>query len=93
MKKRFVILNTRAKLPLNSTVLYSFLLYYFKVNDLYWDIFITLFAIIWIVCIYAIWTQEVIDLNTEEKEINKKLAQSKFAKKLLEIINKSKEEL
>ena len=77
MKKRTVITNTPVRLPLQSTVLYSFLLWYFEVNPVWWGIFGTLYTILWIVALLAKFSEERIDLDKEEPK--KEPAKSKFA--------------
>ena len=67
MKKTKVIKNIPNKLPLTSTVLYTFLLYYFDVNGIVWGIFGTIYAIYWILVIVIIYNQERIDLFNEEE--------------------------
>ena len=62
MKKTKVIKNTRIRLPFQSTILYSFLLYYFDVNDIVWVIFGTLYTIFWIIAIIIKVQEEEIDL-------------------------------
>lgn len=87
MKKHFVISNIPIKLPIQSTILYTFLLYYFKVPGLVWGIFITLYLIYWIIIIIAIWNQIKIDLNSDELDKNKEM-KSKFAQRLQNLIDK-----
>jgi len=83
MKKKTVISNLPARLPIQSTILYSFLLYYFKVDSLYWGIFITLYSLLWIVVIIAKCYEERIDLD-DDKKIS--AGKSKFAERLAEIV-------
>ncbi len=70
MIPKYVVKNVPTKLPITSTVLYSFLLYYFNVDNIWWGIFITLYSIYWIVSVYAIIKQEGIDVfkKWEEEE-------------------------
>lgn len=82
MKKRTVITNTPIKLPINTTMLYAFLLYYFKVDDLYCGIAITIAAIYWIAAIAAKWNEEQIDLFDEKTDNEKQPKKSAFAEKL-----------
>ena len=65
MKKRYVIQNTPIKFPFVSTVLYSFLLYYFEVNPILWGVFITLYSIYWIICIMAKINEVSVDLTDD----------------------------
>lgn len=67
MKKIKVIKNIPARLPISTTVLYSFLMYYFNVDNLWWGVFITVFVIYWAISIWIVYAQEKIDLF-EEKE-------------------------
>lgn len=82
MKKRFVISNIQKGLPINSTILYTFLLYYFQVDGLYWGIFITLFTLYWISRIYTIATEERIDLNKQNLNDEKRVFRSKLMQAL-----------
>ena len=50
------------RLPFQSTILYSFLLYYFDVNNIIWGIFGTIYVIYWILVIVIKWEEERIDL-------------------------------
>lgn len=81
MKKKLVITNVPSTLPVNSTILYSFLLYYFNVDDLYWGIFITLFSIYWILVIIVKSNEVNIDLNE-----NKNLSSSNFKEKIQSMV-------
>ena len=84
MKKPIVISksNLPTTLPLHSTVFYSFLLYYFKVDGIYWGVFITLCCILWIVSFYRWYLQEEIKLDDDVKIKSDK---SNFAQKLEEL--------
>ncbi len=82
MKKRFVISNTPVKFPIQSTILYTFLLYHFQVSGIWWGIFITLYSIYWIIAIVAKWNEESIDLNSDKLDEKKKAVESKFAQRL-----------
>lgn len=81
MKKKLVITNVPSKLPVNSTILYSFLLYYFNVDGLYWGIFITLFSIYWILVFIVKFNEVNIDLNENEN-----LSSSNFKEKIQNMI-------
>lgn len=81
MKKKLVITNVPSRLPVNSTILYSFLLYYFNVDDLYWGIFITLFSIYWILVFIVKFNEVNIDLNENEN-----LSSSNFKEKIQNMI-------
>jgi len=81
MKKKLVITNVPTRYPINSTILYSFLLYYFNVDDLYWGIFITLFSIYWILVIIVKSNEVNIDLNE-----NKNLSSSNFKEKIQSMV-------
>ena len=87
MKKRFVISNTPVKFPVQSTILYTFLLYHFQVSGIWWGIFITLYSLLWIIEIVAKWNEERIDLNSDKLDEKKKAVESKFAQRLQKIIN------
>ncbi len=81
MKKRKIITNLPIRLPIASTILYSFLLYHFDVDRIWWGIFISIYAIYWIVVIAGKFNEEKIDLF-ESKESNKIQKKSKFQDKL-----------
>jgi hypothetical protein len=87
MKKRFVISNTPVKFPIQSTILYTFLLYYFQVSEIWWGIFITLYSLYWIIVIVAKWNEESIDLNSDKLDEKKKVVESKFAQRLQKLMN------
>ena len=72
MKKRFVISNTPVKFPIQSTILYTFLLHHFQVSGIWWGIFITIYSIYWIIAIVAKWNEESIDLNSDKMDEKKK---------------------
>mgnify|MGYP000853028413 CR=1 FL=1 len=88
MKKRFVISNTPVKFPIQSTILYTFLLYHFQGSGIWWGIFITLYSLYWIIAIVAKWNEESIDLNSDKLDEKKKAVESKFAQRLQELMNK-----
>ena len=90
MKKRFVIANTPVKLPIQSTILYTFLLYHFQVSGIWWGVFITLYSIFWIIVIVAKWNEEKIDLNDEKTDNDKKVVRSKFAERLQKLMDERK---
>ena len=81
MKKKLVITNVPTRYPINSTILYSFLLYYFNVDDLYWGIFITLFSIYWILVFIVKFNEVNIDLNENEN-----LSSSNFKEKIQSMV-------
>jgi predicted membrane protein len=87
MKKRFVISNTPVKFPIQSTILYTFLLYHFQVSGIWWGIFITLYSLYWIIAIVAKWNEESIDLNSDKLDEKKKVVESKFAQRLQKLMN------
>lgn len=90
MKKTKVISNLPVRLPILSTVLYTFLLHYFNVDNLWWGIFIAVYSIYWIVVISVIWTQERIDIFKEgEDGINIGKTKS-FAERLKEKLDAKK---
>lgn len=86
MKKHFVITSLPVRLPFQSTILYSFLLYYFKVDSLYWGIFITLYSILWIIAIVVKCNEIKVDLNATKDDEKKIVKQSKFQDKLNELM-------
>jgi len=83
--KRFVISNIPIKLPFQSTILYTFLLYYFQVSGIFWGIFITIYTIYWIIAIIAKIMENKIDLNStdlDEIDEKNKVIRAKFGQKL-----------
>ena len=86
MKKKLVITNVPTRYPINSTILYSFLLYYFNVDDLYWGIFITLFSIYWILVFIVKFNEVNIDLNENEN-----LSSSNFKEKIQNMIKENQD--
>ena len=90
MKKRFVIANTPVKLPIQSTILYTFLLYHFQVSGIWWGVFITLYSLLWIIAIVAKWNEEKIDFNDEKIDNDKKVVRSKFAERLQKLMDERK---
>ena len=74
-KKYFYIKGKEVMFPVNSTITYSFLLYYFQINGLFLGIFITFYSIYWIGCIYAMSIQK--PLIIEEDEHGFKLIEKK----------------
>ena len=87
MKKRFVISNTPVKFPIQSTILYTFLLYHFQVSGIWWGIFITIYSLNWMITIVAKWNEESIDLNSDKLDEKKKAVESKFAQRLQKLMN------
>jgi predicted membrane protein len=90
MKKRFVIANTPVKLPIQSTILYTFLLHHFQVSGIWWGVFITLYSLIWIIVIVAKFNEEKIDFNEEKIDNDKKIVRSKFAERLQKLMDERK---
>jgi len=86
MKKRFVITNLPIRLPFQSTIMWSFLLHYFNVDNLYWGIFITFYSILWIVAIAIKFNEIKVDLNSTDDDKKKVLNKSKFQDRLNEMI-------
>ena len=90
MNKRFVITNTPVKLPIQSTILYTFLLYHFQVSGIWWGVFITLYSLLWIIVIVAKWNEEKIDFNDDKIDSDKKIVRSKFAQRLQKLMDERK---
>lgn len=65
-----------AKLPLNSTVLATFLMYYFQAETWQWIVFTCIFAIIWFVRVTVIFHQEEIDLIKDREDNTKTLLEA-----------------
>jgi len=68
MEKRNVITNLPIRLPINSTILYSFLLYYFNVSGLNLGMFITAWTIVWILAIILKFTEVRVDVFKDTKK-------------------------
>lgn len=71
MKKRYVIKNLPAKLPIHTTILYAFLLYYFNAAQWIWGAFITLTILYWIIVIINFCYQKSIDISSLLKNLKK----------------------
>ena len=78
MKKHYVVKNSPIRLPFQSTILYSFLLYYFHVNGLIWGIFITLYAIYWILALIIQFSEVGVDFDPDEFVKNGNLSDGKL---------------
>ena len=81
------------RLPVNSTVLYSFLLYYFNVSGIWWGVFITLMTLLWVVIIVSRYHSIEVDLDsavdpTYNNEV-KAAVKSQFQIKLEELKKKN----
>lgn len=87
MKNHFVIKNVPTRLPVNNTVLCFFLLHYFKADNLYLGVCITIYAIIWIICIYLKINEIHIDLTSEKEE--NIVTRQKFREKLDELTKRN----
>lgn len=87
MKKHIAIKNQPIKLPFLSTAFYTFLMHYFQAPGWAWGVFITLFAILWIIAIVLLWNQEKIDLFEPEATRNKVSTElgSNFKQRLAEM--------
>ena len=95
MKKKLVLTSLPVRFPIQSTILYSFLLHYFNADNIYWGIFITLYSILWSCVFYIKSKEQYISLNSGEKEHSVKenvSSESKFRQKLNELIEKNKNE-
>lgn len=90
MKKHFVIANVPTRLPMQSTVLYSFLLHYFNASGVLWGVFITLFTILWIIAIADKYNEIRVDLNATKEEEKKFVKKSKFQERLNELMREEK---
>ena len=84
MKTKTVIKNIPTRFPLFQTILTFFLLDYYQVEMLWWGIFGTLWALLWIGCIINRFREEPIDLD--EIITNGKQAKT-FQEKLNEKMN------
>ena len=90
MKKQFVFTNTPIRLPFQSTILYTFLLYHFQVSEIWWGVFITLYSIIWIAAIVIRLNEEKINFNDDKLDASKKAVRSKFAERLQKLVDERK---
>ena len=54
--------NLPARLPISSTILYTFLMYYFNVDGVYWGVYITIMFIWWLITIIALYKQKSVDI-------------------------------
>lgn len=91
MKKKMVITNIPVRLPIQSTILYSFLLYYFHASGLIWGIFGTLYLIFWILVLITKFSEERINLDEEDKPDSpgKNIStKSKFQQRLIDLASK-----
>lgn len=85
MKKHYVVKNLPIRLPFQSTILYSFLLYHFHVNGLIWGIFISLYVIYWVLAIAVKLTENGVEFDPDEFTYKGKLGVSEFAQRLGEL--------
>jgi hypothetical protein len=83
MKKRTVITNTPTKLPIGSTILYTFLLWHFEVNPIIKGVFITLYSLYWIAALVTKYNEISVDLDKDEWPTNKK--KSKWQERLSQL--------
>lgn len=81
MKHYPVVSNTPAKLPIHSTLSYSFLMYYFNVHGIWLGVFITLFSIYWIICMVEIWHQDRVDIFDDIKDPEDRKKEGPFGQK------------
>jgi hypothetical protein len=65
MEKRHVISfkNLPIKFPFNSTILSIFLLYYFKVNEFIFGVYIALCLMYWVIVIITKFNEKPIDIK------------------------------
>ena len=90
MKKVKVISNVPARLPVTSTVLYTFLMYHFQAGDLWWGIFITIESLYWILMLLVVFhAQEKVDVF-EDKVANEDGKMVTFAERLKEKLSGKK---
>ena len=92
MKKHYYIKNERIRLPIKSTALYAFFLYYFKIEDLWLGIAIAVVTIWWIMVIWASWGQEGVDLDLKDMITTKKKLKSDFQTKLEKLAEERRNE-
>lgn len=97
IEKRYVITNTPSRLPIISTVLFTFLMDYYKVNDLWWGFYLVLMGLWWLICIAGKFNESWVDLNkplTAEsaKKDPKGMARKViFATRIQELMDKAEE--
>lgn len=85
MKKVISRKNLPAKLPVTSTVLYTFLMYHFDADRLWWGVFIALTTLVWIALIAVLIKENDVDVFNEKEAKN-----TRFADRLREIASESK---
>lgn len=81
MEKQKVIhpKNSYARLPLHTTILYTFLLHHFDCPQWAWTLFIVFYSFLWIVMLYKLFTQECIDIfNSKEVNVKKSVFQDRL---------------
>jgi len=91
MKKRVVLNNVPTKLPVLSTVFYTFLLSYYEADRIWWGIFIAVSTIYWIIAIIAKYYEKVIDI-TELDKFCKTTDGKSYKSKFQERLDKAKKE-
>lgn len=92
MKKHFVIANLPAKLPVTSTAFWTFIMYYFKAPGWGWGVFITVFAIFWIIAIAVKSCEVSVDLLGENLAPEKQVKRSRFQEKLAELVKQAEDQ-
>lgn len=82
MKNNYVIKNIPTKLPVSGTVLYSFLMWHFEAPSWLWGVFISFFAIGWILAIINIVAEDRIDLFKKNDNAEKEAVRISFKERL-----------
>lgn len=90
MKKHFALKNYPVKLPILSTVVYAHLMNYYNAPQWAWGVFITLYALLWVVAITIKWNEETVDLFEEKPTAENIEKISRFQQKLAEMVEKNK---
>jgi heme O synthase-like polyprenyltransferase len=88
MNKTYVITSGPTELPVFSTIFYSFLLWYFKVDSLWIGVFATVYGFLWIFCIVSlvkeerVTMQEFMEAWDKAKELEKLPSKMSFAERI-----------
>lgn len=88
MKTIYVIKNTPVRYPIQSTILYSFLLHYFNANDVLWGVFITLYSLLWILAFIVKLFEKKVDISDLLIKNDEKV---KFVDRLKDLVKEREE--
>lgn len=85
MKKKKVVKNTPARLPISFTCLVYLMMDRFNASQLAWGIAGTIMAFIWVACIIAVSKQEMVDLFESETDQPSKPYRSNWEERMANI--------